>query len=302
MSGEDSPAWDREGRDWPNREASRFVEAGGLRWHVQRMGGGPVALLVHGTGAATHSWRDFAPLLAGKGFTVVAPDLPGHGFTTLPAAQEGLSLPAMANGLAALLATLGDAAPAVAVGHSAGAAVLARMCLDRRIAPRFLVSLNGALLPLGGLPGTVFAPLARVLAWTGLVPQLFARHATDQAVIERMMRGTGSTLDPAGMELYARLARNPGHVAGAFGMMANWDLKPLERELPGLPVPLVLVAGRNDRMVAPGEARRVRALVPSAELVYLRGLGHLAHEERPEEVGEMVARLARSAGVLPGPR
>jgi magnesium chelatase accessory protein len=91
-------------------------------------------------------------------------------------------------------------------------------------------------------------------------------------------------------------------VAGAFGMMANWDLRPLERDLPGLRTPLVLVAGRNDRTIAPAEARRVRALLPAADLVYLRGLGHLAHEERPEEVAEMVARLARAAGVLPGPR
>ena len=57
-------AWQREGLDWPHRETSRFVEAGGLRWHVQQMGRGPVALLIHGTGASTHSWRGLLPLLA----------------------------------------------------------------------------------------------------------------------------------------------------------------------------------------------------------------------------------------------
>ncbi|MFZ4410973.1 MAG: alpha/beta fold hydrolase, partial [Paracraurococcus sp.] len=80
--------------DWPNRPTSRLVAAGGLRWHVQVAGTGPVLLLVHGTGAATHSWRDLLPLLA-RHFTVVAPDLPGHGFTERPRA-EGLSLPGMA--------------------------------------------------------------------------------------------------------------------------------------------------------------------------------------------------------------
>jgi len=44
-------SWERDGRDWPNRAFSRFIEAGGLRWHVQVMGQGPVALLLHGTGA-----------------------------------------------------------------------------------------------------------------------------------------------------------------------------------------------------------------------------------------------------------
>jgi magnesium chelatase accessory protein len=292
--------WERDGADWPNREASRFVEAGGLRWHVQAMGGGPVALLAHGTGASTHSWRDVAPLLARR-FTVVAPDLPGHGFTGTPPDGEGLSLPGMARGLDALLRALGAGPPAVAVGHSAGAAVLARMCLDGRMSPRLLVSLNGALLPLGGLSGQIFAPLARFLAWTGLVPNLFARQAEDRAVVERLLRDTGSALDPRGVELYARLARNPVHVAGAFGMMANWDLRPLERDLPGLRTPLVLVAGRNDRTIPPAEARRVRALVPGATLVYLPGLGHLAHEERPGEAAELVAGLARSSGALPPP-
>ena len=42
------------GRDVP---PSRFVEAAGLRWHVQILGNGPTLLLVHGTGASTHSWR-----------------------------------------------------------------------------------------------------------------------------------------------------------------------------------------------------------------------------------------------------
>ena len=47
--------WATDGRDWPNHAASRFVEAAGMRWHVQVMGSGPALLLLHGTGAATHS-------------------------------------------------------------------------------------------------------------------------------------------------------------------------------------------------------------------------------------------------------
>lgn len=120
--------------------ASRFVEAGGLRWHVQVMGSGPVALLLHGTGAATHSWRDFAPLLS-RQFKVVAPDLPGHGFTGTPDA-DGMSLPGMARGVDALLQALGET-PVLCVGHSAGAAILAQMSLTGA-AFAALVSLNGA--------------------------------------------------------------------------------------------------------------------------------------------------------------
>lgn len=292
MSG--APVWKEDGRDWPNRAASRFVEAAGLRWHVQVMGQGPVVLLVHGTGAATHSWRGLAPLLAER-FTVVAPDLPGHGFTQMPA-RHLLSLPGMTAALDGLLRVLGTA-PAIAVGHSAGAAILARMCLERTIAPRALVSLNGALLPLRGLPGQIFSPMAKLVARTDLVPRLFARHATDRSVVERLMRETGSTIDALGIELYARLARRPGHVAGAFGMMANWDLKPLADALPRLATPLTLVVGTADRTIRPSEALRVRTLLPDARIVRLGGLGHLAHEERPERIDALVRELAGPAEV-----
>jgi magnesium chelatase accessory protein len=289
------PLWDRDGRDWPNRRASRFVQAGGLRWHVQQLGRGPLVLLVHGTGAATHSWGVLAPLLARR-FTVVAPDLPGHGFTETPPSQR-LSLPGMAEALGELLGALGIS-PALAIGHSAGAAVLARMSLDGLIAPRGLISLNGALLPLRGAAGHLFSPLAKLLAVNPLVPRLFALRAADRAVVEGLLRSTGSTLQPVAVDCYARLLRNPGHVAGALAMMANWDLRPLERDLPGLGPALVLVVGDRDRTVPPTEAGRVRALVPTADLVTLPGLGHLAHEERPERIAELVTGLACEWGVL----
>ena len=56
-----------QARDWPNSAASRFVAAGGLTWHVQDIGSGPVLLLVHGTGASTHSWRKLVARLQKHG-------------------------------------------------------------------------------------------------------------------------------------------------------------------------------------------------------------------------------------------
>ena len=293
----DRLTWERDGRDWPNREASRFVRAAGIRWHVQQMGTGPILLLLHGTGAATHSWRSLAPLLANR-FTVIAPDLPGHGFTQAPPSHR-LSLPGMAQSLRGLLEALG-ASPAMAAGHSAGAAILARMSLDGTIAPRRLVSLNGALLPLRGAPGHLFAPLAKLMASVPLVPRLFAWHAAERRVVERLIRETGSTLDPAGLEFYRRLARNPGHVAAALGMMANWELDALKRDLPRLQAPLVLVVGANDRTIPPADSSRVQILLPKATLVTLPGLGHLAHEERPQDVADLIVRQARSARLFAG--
>jgi magnesium chelatase accessory protein len=284
----DRLVWERDGQDWPNRQASRFVQAAGLRWHVQQMGSGPAVLLVHGTGASTHSWRALAPLLAAR-FSVVAPDLPGHGFTE-PAPAYQLSLPGMAYGLNSLLREL-HVAPALAVGHSAGASIIVRMSLDSQILPRGLVSLNGALMPLHGAAASLFKPLARLAVGVPLVPRLFAWRAGDRGVVERLLRDTGSRIEPAGVALYAKLARTPQHVAAAFGMMANWDLAPLARDLRKLRPPLVLVTGSNDRTISPATALRVRRMLPSARVVSLPGLGHLAHEERPEAIATLLDEL-----------
>jgi magnesium chelatase accessory protein len=284
------PDWTIEGRDWPHRETSRFVLAGGLRWHVQVMGSGPPLLLLHGSGAATHSWRDVAPRLA-KRFTVVAPDLPGHGFTQTPRSQ-GLSLEGMAAGVDALLSTLA-LAPVAAVGHSAGAAVAIRMRLDHQRFPSGVVSLNGALRPFPGASGHIFPALAKLLFLNPLAIQLFAWRAAQPGAAARLIEGTGSRIDDAGLELYARLMRTTGHVDGALGMMANWNLQPLKADLPRCPAPLTLVAADGDVAVPPAVAREVQESVPHARLITLPGLGHLAHEEAPEQTAEIIAEACR---------
>lgn len=285
--------WEEHGREWPNREASRLVEAAGMTWHVQRMGQGPVLLLAHGTGASTHSWRALMPLLARR-FDVIAPDLPGHGFTDpLP----GLAtLSGFAAALADLLAAL-EAEPALALGHSAGVAVLVRMSLDGLSRPAGIAGINPALLPFRGVAAHVFAPLAKLLVLNPLVPRVVSA-TLDRRGAERMIRNTGSRIDPLGLDLYARLVASPGHVAGALAMMANWDLDTLAADLPGLVPPLHQIIGGNDRAVPPEEAERVREILPGATIEYLRGLGHLAHEERPEAVAALVESFANRVGLL----
>lgn len=285
----DRPDWEHDGQGWPNRAFSQFVTAGGLRWHVQQMGAGPVLLLLHGTGAATHSWRDLMPLLAQQ-FTVIAPDLPGHGFTTAPAYAQ-MSLPGMATAVAALLATLG-VTPELALGHSAGAAILIRLGVEGDIAPRGIISINGALLPWRGLPAHIFSPAAKLLAGNSLMSRLLAWRASNGREVERLVANTGSTLEPAGVELYRRLIRCPAHVRAALSMMANWNLDLIEEALPQLHTPLFLLVGEGDLTVSPREAERVRELLPSAELITLPALGHLAHEEQPAQVAALVCQIA----------
>jgi magnesium chelatase accessory protein len=300
--------WATDGQHWPHREASHFVQAQGLRWHTQQFGfqidatnktlasQQPVALLIHGTGASTHSWRDLVPLLQPH-FKVLAMDLPGHGFTGMPlgeASSHEFTLPGMSRAIGGLLQAL-NVKPALVVGHSAGAAIGARMCLDGLAAPQAIVSLNGAFLQLGGLAGRLFSPAAKFMSAVPLVPQLFSWRAADPSVLRKLIDGTGSTLNDEGRALYGKLVSNPGHAAGALRMMANWDLLELAKDLPRLKTALCLVAGANDRTIPPKQASQVKALFSASgqsrvTLTSLPGLGHLAHEERPDLAAQVILK------------
>jgi magnesium chelatase accessory protein len=227
------------------------------------------------------------PMLA-RHFNVIAPDLPGHGFTQSPPPHR-LSLPGMASDLSQLLCVL-KAKPEIVAGHSAGAAILARMCLDGTIAPKLLVSLNGAFMPFGAVANHLLSPLARLLVMNPFVPRAFAWQALHAGAVERLIQNTGSTIDAQGIANYRKLVRSPAHVAAALRMMANWRLEPLLHDLPRLMTRLLLVVAEGDRSISPDVARQVREVYPYAIIERLPGLGHLAHEEQPQRIADLMMR------------
>jgi magnesium chelatase accessory protein len=251
-------------------------------------------VLLHGTGASTHSWRAIFPLLSAH-CSVLALDFPGHAFSAMPAphALDSLfSLPGMAAAVAQLLTHM-DIVPHTVVGHSAGAAVACMLSLDGHLQAERIVSVNGALLPLDGLAGQFFSPMAKLLAKAPWVPELFSWRAAQPEVLEHLLDGTGSRLDEEGRALYRQLIANPSHGAGALAMMAHWDLHRFWARLPQLQTPLALVVGEGDLIVPPSVSlRAARALQrqPTPEVVKLAGLGHLAHEESAPQLAELILR------------
>ncbi len=280
--------WETDGASWPNREASRLLTIGTVRWHVQVLGpaGAPVILLLHGTGASSHSYRDLLPILS-KEFRVIAPDLPGHAFTR--AAGSDLSLEGMARATARLLETL-QARPAIVVGHSAAAAILMQMALDGTIAPMRIIGLNSALKPIEG--DAIFSPLAKLLFLNPFVPRAFSSWARMSGAADRLLARTGSRIDQRGREIYSLLLSSPAHVAGALGMMANWDLASLRRRMRQMPCPVTLIAAEDDTMVPASVAREACPLLPDCELVVLPKGGHLLHEADPQLAARLILERA----------
>ncbi|MDC8754263.1 alpha/beta fold hydrolase [Erythrobacter sp. sf7] len=278
--------WNREGLIWPHREASDFVQVGKARWHVQRMGSGPPLLLLHGTGASVHSWRGLMPLLA-QTHTVIAPDLPRHAFTRGHDAYA-MSLPAMASEVAALMKAL-DVEPAAIIGHSAGAAVALQLALDHGYAGP-IVGLNAALRPFPGAMAQIFPAVAKTLFANPLVPRIFTGSIDLVGGAGRFLwRSTHSRIDAEGLACYRTLLKHPGHAGGALAMMANWDLPALRTRMGNVANPVLLVHGGNDPAIPPDWARDAHGWLPDARLEVLPGLGHLAHEEAPEQAAALIA-------------
>lgn len=271
--------WPEDAEAWPLAEHSRIVDSKPHRWHVQDLGTGPALLLIHGAGGATQSWRRLAPLLA-KHYRVICVDLPGQGFTR-SGAQSRFGLTEMAEDMIALCKAEGIA-PRAIVGHSAGAAIAMRMDQLGFETPQ-IIGLNAALGEFTGLAGWLFPAAAKLLAATPFAASAFSA-GTSADRVERLLASTGSAIDHDGQRLYLQLVKDKTHVSATLFMMAQWDLKPLLRDLSVIKASVTLIVGDNDKTVPPETSERVSSKLRRSKVLHLNGLGHLAHEEAANEV------------------
>ena len=180
---------------------------------------GPVIVLVHGITSTSATWEAIMPALAARGFTVVAPDLLGHGESAKP--RGDYSLGAYASGIRDLMVALGHER-ATFVGHSLGGGVAMQLAYQfpERCERLVLVDSGGLgrevslLLRAATLPGAeLVLPL---LAAGGLVDagravgrfldRIGLRVMTD---VEEMARGHASLHQPDAREAFlTRCARS----------------------------------------------------------------------------------------------
>lgn len=280
------PLPDRLPHDWPLRSASRRILCAPHDWHVQISGTGPDVLLLHGAGASAHSWVGLRQHL--PGFRLIAPDLPGQGFTRAGRMRFGLD--DIADDLVALVVDQGWRPDAI-IGHSAGAAIALRLAEVLPRHPSCVVGLNAALGPFDGFAGWLFPKLARAMTLSPFVAHLVTRYAAQPQRIERLIASTGSALPPRELARYRQLFTASAHVDATLSMMADWTLEPLLERLPQLSLPVLLIAGARDMAVPPHVSQRATTRLPIATYVELAGLGHLAHEEAPEAVAGPILEL-----------
>ncbi len=289
------PDWSREGSTWPNREASRFVRTRATRWHVQTIGEGPDLLLLHGTGASTHSWAPIVPFLSDR-FRLVMVDLPAHGFTA-PLPGGTMKLERVVEALDQLLDEL-ECLPRYTIGHSAGAAIACRLLLDTGRGGE-IIALNGALSPLSRHAPSLPPALLRPFMVNPLLPRILSAHASDRTV-GRVLDSTGSHIPESQRALYRRLFRYSGHLEGALAMMADWQLADVRRDIARLPGRLHLLAAERDRFIPASQSRKLAREIAGARFVSLGQFGHLAHEEAPETVARAIRSIIEPVTTDPG--
>lgn len=275
---------------WPLAQYSRYRQVAGVMWHYQYINDlgndlgssthtaiRPKLLLIHGTGASTHSWAPLVDYLR-PDWDCLLIDLPGHGFSG-SMTLDAPTLPAVAAALAALLDALAFE-PQVIAGHSAGAAIAVKMALAGSNT-REIVSINGAFLPFGSLAAPLFSKAAGWLARARFFQHTTALHGYFRRPITKLLAETGSHPTEQMIRAYQALMRRPDHIRGTLEMMAAWNLQSLRAQLPQLRVPVELIVCCNDKTVSPSQSARLGELVNDAHISELKQLGHLGHEECP---------------------
>ena len=276
-----------------------FVTAAGARVHYVRAGAGPPLVYVHGAKGSVYDFTLSVGRRLAAGYTAVAMDRPGSGFSPRPAKGENTPQ-AQAAVLRAAATELGLDRP-ILVGHSFGAAVALAWALDAPEDVAAVVTLGGYVLPLGGPPPWVVALIrspAVLRALGALGRSRLGRPLVASAVKRAFFPGSPP---PEYARIAPRLALDSANLIGdgEDRKAAEDGLAALLPLYPGLLVPLVIVVGAEDRIVPPAVSERLHELVPSSELVRVTGAGHMPQFTAPDAVAAAVDRAAALAGAAP---
>ncbi len=277
----------------PLEAASRAAEPGldglheivlhGHRVFYRSAGSGPVVVLVHGITSTSATWANVLPYLAER-FTVIAPDLLGHGESAKP--RGDYSLGAYASGIRDLMIALGHER-ATFVGHSLGGGVAMQLAYQfpEHCERLVLVSSGGlgreinALLRAASLPGSELVLPLLTNEWVleagravgSLLSRVGLRVHTD---VGEVMRGHASLSDGEARAAFL-------HTLRAIVDLGGQRVDASDRLYLARAIPFLLVWGELDPIIPVEHARAAHRLVSGSRLELFPNAGHFPHLDDP---------------------
>jgi pimeloyl-ACP methyl ester carboxylesterase len=255
----------------------------GHRVFYRSAGSGPVLVLVHGITSTSATWCNVLPYLAER-FTVIAPDLLGHGDSAKP--RGDYSLGAYASGIRDLLIALGHER-ATFVGHSLGGGVA------MQLAYQFPEHCERLVLVASGGLGREITPLLRAASLPGaeLVLPVLANEQLLGAgrAIGRLLGRVGLRVHTdVGEVLRGHASLSDGETRAAFLHTLRTIVDPLGQRVDASDrlylaetIPFLLVWGERDPIIPVEHARAAHRLVPGSRLEIFPGAGHFPHLDDP---------------------
>jgi pimeloyl-ACP methyl ester carboxylesterase len=248
-----------------------YIYNGGKKLTAETVGQQPVVVFIHGAQQDHSCWVLQSRWFAHHGFSVLVPDLPGHGRSGGDALT---SIEALADWIIALLDTLGID-QATLIGHSMGS-LIALEASVRHPGRVSRTALIGTSLPM---------PVSQALldATRDNEPKAVAMiNAFSYSASGQIGGNTIPGLWLLGMNkrLMERQKKGVFHVD--MNACNNYGRSP--ESLQDMTTPLLIIAGSQDRMTSPKAAKALLGFIPGARLSSIEGSGHALMAEKPDAV------------------
>src|SRR3954447_8068480 len=259
------------------------LELHGQRVSYRVAGSGPALLLLHGIANSSDTWARVAPLLSDR-FTVIAPDLLGHGESAAP--RGDYSLGAHASGARDVATALGHDRVTV-VGHSLGGGIAMQFAYQFPERTERLVLVSS-----GGLGRDVHFLLraATLPASEWVLPVLAANRVINTgASLGGLLRRFGMRAGPDIEEMWRSFSSLGDHQArNAFIHSLRGVVEPggqrvnaTDRLYLAERVPMMLMWGARDRIIPVRHGEEAHEMIPGSRFEVFPDAGHFPHRDEP---------------------
>ena len=272
------------------------VATNGIKLNVAQSGpvDGPLMILLHGFPEYWYGWQQHIPVLAQSGFRVWAPDQRGYNTSDKPTGVRDYSLDQLVADVDGLIDAAGRTR-AIVVGHDWGAAVAWWMASTRSERLDKLVILN---VPHPRVMQRLLLTSVRQLlrSWYIFALQIpglpeWAGPRNNWRDLVQTMRTSSlpDTFSDADFDMYRCAWSQPG----AYSAMLNWYRAALRYRIRAptptrIPVPTLILWGKQDKFIGPEGAELSLALCDHGELVMFDDNTHWLQHERPAEVCQRI--------------